>query len=116
MTEPTKVGLPAEAGAQQQVSVAGQQFEDLDEIDRQRERDRADGVVEQPLQIGLDQRALAELRQRFLLLDAAAQFRFEIETFGDVVAEPEHALGHPVLHSDRSARFQPALLVTVSFG
>ena len=75
------VTLPAEAGAQQQLAIARQQFEDFDEVDRKRQRDGAHRIVEQPLQIGLDERALAELRQRFLLLGAAAQLIFEI---GDV--------------------------------
>ena len=71
-----EVRFPAEAGAQHELAAAGQKLEDLDEIDRQRQRDRAHGVVEQPFEIGLGQRALAELSQRFLVLGAVAQTRF----------------------------------------
>ena len=94
-----QIRRPAEAGAQQQLGAAGQQFEDLDEVDRQRERDRRDGVVEQPLQIRLDQGALAELRQRLLLLGAAAQLAFEGATFSAVVAAIFRGFRRPIIRS-----------------
>ncbi len=79
---PTRFDVPAEAGAQHQLAAAGQQLQNLDEVDRQRQCDRQDGIVEQPLEIGLGQCPLAELRQRFLLLGAAAQLVFEIDPIG----------------------------------
>ena len=70
-TVPTSA-LPAEAGAQQQFGVAGKEFQHFDEVDRQGQRDRADGVVQEPFEIGLRERSFAELGERFLLLCAIA--------------------------------------------
>jgi hypothetical protein len=64
--------LPAKPGTKHELGIARQQFEDFDKIDRERERDGADGIVQEPLKIGLRQRSLGKLRQRLLLLDAAA--------------------------------------------
>ena len=107
---PDEVGLPAEAGAQYQLGAAGKKLEDLDEFDRQRQRDGADRIVEQPFEIGLGQRALAELSQRLLLLGAAAQLVLEIDPLGDVVAQADHALCGAVRGDDRSGRLEPALV------
>ena len=107
-----EIALPAEAGAQQQLAVAGQKFEDFDEIDRQRERHGRDRVVEQPLDIGLGQRPLAELGERFLLLGAATQLVLETDPPRHIVAETRHALGFAAFGNDRSRGFEPALVAT----
>jgi len=65
---------PADARAQQKLGVAGHQFEDLHELDIEDLREGGDDLVEQRLQIGIGQRALAEPRENFLLLGAYAQF------------------------------------------
>ena len=43
------------------------------------------------------QRPLAKLRERFLLLGAAAQFLLQLDPLGDLVADAEHANRHAVL-------------------
>ena len=87
--------FPAEAGAQQQVGIAGHEFQHFDEIDRQGQRHGAHDVVQKPFDIGLGQRPLAKLRERFLLLGAAAQFLLQPDPLGDVVADADHAPGAP---------------------
>ena len=89
--------LPAKTGAQQQVGVAGQEFEDLNEIDRQCTRDRVRHVLEQPFDVGFNECPLAELGQRCLLPGAAADLVLQPHRFGDVVAQPDHAGGRAVL-------------------
>ena len=91
-----QVAVPAEAGAQHQLAIAGQELQDFDEVDRQRQRDRADGIVEEPIEIGLDQRPLAELGESFLLLGPAAQLIFEI---GDIF--PHRMVGRDLLRRSR---------------
>ncbi len=105
--------LPAETGAQQEVGIAGQQFEHLDEIDRQRRRDRIDNVAQQRVEIAFHQGTLAELGERLLLSDAVAQFRLEIDPFSHVLADSYHAHGRAVLDLHGSQRLDPALLATL---
>ena len=77
------------------------------------ERDGAHGVVEQPFEIGLGQRALAELSQRFLVLGAAAQLVFQVDAPGNVVAEADDARGGAVCDGDRPGRLDPAFVTAV---
>ena len=62
-----------------QFRIAGKQFEDFHEIDRQRDCNRADRVGEQLFQIALRQSAFTELRQRLKLPHAAAQLGLEVD-------------------------------------
>src|SRR6202021_1558825 len=60
---------------------------------------RRDRVVNQPPPIPFPQGPLAELRQRFLLLGAAAQLVLELETFGAVVAAAFRGFRRPIIRS-----------------
>src|SRR4029077_1235289 len=100
---------PTIPGSQQQLGIAGQQFQDLDEIDIDRQSNRAVRVFEEPLQIRLRECPLAKLRQGFLLLDPAAQLNFEIGALGYVVAQTDDASGGTALDENGAARCQPAL-------
>ena len=70
--EPTRSFFQPKPRAQQKLVVTGQQFEDFDKVDRQRQRDGADSIIQKPFDIGLGQGALAELRKRLLLFGATA--------------------------------------------
>ena len=102
--------LPAAAGAQEKVGVAGQELQNFDEIDRQGRRHRMHHVVEQRFEIAFRQGTLAELSERLLLFDAAAQLAFQIYSLAHVMADADHALRHAIGDGDRSGRLDPAIL------
>ena len=104
---------PAEAGAQQELGVARHQFEDLHELDVENLGDRRDDLVEQRLQIGFGERALAEPRHDLLLLGADAQFAQQLLPVGHVAADAEEPHDRAVLLDHRRDRLDPAVLLPV---
>jgi hypothetical protein len=79
---------PAEAGARQEVGAARHQFQHLDEIDWQRQRDRAHHIVEcRSMSVpvcGRESCASASCRWRLRSSPAA-------DPLGDFVTDAEHA-------------------------
>jgi len=114
MSPPDQPRLPSDAGPEQELGVARKQFEDLHQLDVDDLADSGDHLVEEILQMGLDQRPLAEPRERFLLARADAHLAIDPQTFGHVAALAEHVHGPAVLDDDGDRGFEPSLIVSRS--
>ena len=92
--------VPSDAGSEQKLGVARNQFEDFHHFEVEHLPDRGDHLVEEFLQIAFGERPFAEPRERFLLARTHTNLAIDAQAFGHIATHAEKLHRRAVLHDD----------------